>query len=95
MSLLMMMMAVMRTDIVIMMMMIFEMILNWRLEKIITMVANINDCISNKSSCWDSNSLDNYDDCNVGNDDDDDDGDDVDDDDDHLSALHSCHRKRS
>ena len=29
------------------------------------------------------------------NDDDDDDGDDVDDDDDHLSALHSCHRKRS
>ena len=71
MSLQMMMMAVMRTDIVIMMMMIFEMILNW--IKIITMVANINNSISNRSSCCDSNNHDNYDDCNVGNDDDDDD----------------------
>ena len=89
----MMMMAVMRTDIVIMMMMRFEMILNW--IKIITMVVNINNSISNKSSCCDSNNHDIYDDCNVGNGDDGDDVDDVDDDDYHLSALHSCHRKGS
>ena len=92
MSLQMMMMAVMRTDMVIMMMVRFEMILNWIRIVMMIEVENINNSISNKSSCCDSNNHDNYEDCNVGDDDDEeeeeedneDDRDDVDDGDDDV-----------
>ena len=92
MSLQMMMMAVMRTDIVIMMMVRFEMILNWIRIVMMMEVDNINNSISNKSSCCVSNNHDNYEDCNVGDDDDEeeeeedneDDRDDVDDGDDDV-----------